>query len=165
MSSHHEPRFQPPPPIRTSTMGSQSSGNMSPASDTLSPTSTFTRGGGSATSPTEESFFGAITSRMLRGRSRSRSRATVSRKRSKSPMPMSPMSPTSPQQPRHASSASQSSMSSIATKPTRPSLQGAQRRSTNSSDMWRGRHSNSWLFNDFSVTDTAKDILNLGRKS
>ncbi|KAF2264174.1 hypothetical protein CC78DRAFT_248475 [Lojkania enalia] len=175
--------FQPPPPIRTSTTDStksHSSGAMSPGSDISSPTSTYSRGARSAASPTEESFFGAIATRMRRGRSRSRSRAEASRNRSKSPMVLPPenfpaassalpASPTSgsqrPQQSRHASSGSQSSMSSTATKPQRPSLQGPARRSTSSSDMWYGRHSNSWLFNDFSVTETAKDILHIGRKS
>ncbi|KAF2795179.1 hypothetical protein K505DRAFT_324266 [Melanomma pulvis-pyrius CBS 109.77] len=184
--SHAPSHFQPPPPIRTSTVDSQksqSSGAMSPGSDMLSPTSTFSREARAAASPTEESFFGAITTRMRRGRSRSRSRAQVSRKRSKSPMvlppeqfpspssaqPMSSSSPTytssRPQQPRHASTRSQSSVASAPAKPTRPSLQGPTRRGTTNSDLWRGRHSNSWLFNDFSVTDTAKDLFHIGRKS
>ena len=172
MPSHSH--AQPPPPIRTSTVDSQKShGAMSPGM--LSPTATFTREARRATSPTEASFFGAITTRMRRGRSRSASRADISRKRSKSPMilppehfpstssaqPTSPTSPTFasssiPQQTRHASTGSQSSMASPPVKPTRPSLQGPIRRE---SDHWRGRHSNSWLFNDFSVTDTAKDIF------
>ncbi|KAF2004097.1 hypothetical protein P154DRAFT_531784 [Amniculicola lignicola CBS 123094] len=170
--------FQPPPPIRTPTTDSQKSqfsgGAISPT-DMLSPTSTFSRGSRSPTSPTEESFFGAIASKMRRGRSRSRSRIGVRRDRSKSPMVMppeqmprtsaaQPASPTyasqRPQQARHASSQSQPSA-----KPSRPSLQGPSRRSTNGSDMWRGRHSNSWLFNDFSITESTKDLFHLGRKS
>jgi len=176
MPSHsHAQNFQPPPPIRTSTVDSHkshSSGAMSP--DMLLPTTTFPREARRATSPTEQSFFGAITTRMRRGRSRSRSRADISRERSKSPMilppehfpstssaqPASPTSPTfassRPQQPRHVSTRSQGSIASAPVQPTRPSLQGPTRRE---SDHWRGRHSNSWLFNDFSVTDTAKDIF------
>ncbi|KAF2252042.1 hypothetical protein BU26DRAFT_516751 [Trematosphaeria pertusa] len=177
MSSHHNSHFQPPPPIRTSTADSQSSGTMSPSSpDMLSPTSTYSRGGRGAASPTEESFFGAITSRM-RGRSRSRSRSGDHRKRSKSPMVMPPeqfppsstarpmsatYAPVRPQHDRHVSTSSQHSTASI--KPTRPSLQGPQRRSTSGSDPWHGRHSNSWLFNDFSVREHAKDLLHMGRK-
>ncbi|KAF2469365.1 uncharacterized protein BDR25DRAFT_229273 [Lindgomyces ingoldianus] len=182
MPSRQQPHFQPPPPIRTSTHDSaksQLSGTVSPASDMMSPTSTFSRDGRSPVSPGEESFFGAIASR-IRGRSRSRSRNRSSRERSKSPIMLppeqmpptssaQPMSPTyttqRQQQPRHVSHASQSSVTSTTSKPSRPSLQGPTRRSTSSSDMWRGRHSNSWLFNDFSVTDTAKDILHLRRKS
>jgi predicted metal-binding protein len=44
-------------------------------------------------------------------------------------------------------------------------MSSSSRSSTSSSDMWRGRHSNSWLFNDFSVTEHAKDLLHMGRKS
>ncbi|KAF1957869.1 hypothetical protein CC80DRAFT_35179 [Byssothecium circinans] len=185
MPSHQSSRyehFQPPPPIRTATGGSQksqSSGTGSP--DMLSPTSTFSRSSRSPTSPTEESFFGAITSR-IRGRSHSRARAAAaSRKRSKSPLVMPPehfpptstnASPTSqtyvpssrPKQSRHVSTPSQGSIGSTSSKVTRPSLQSTSRRSTNSSDMWRGRHSNSWLFNDFSVTEQAKDLLTRRRK-
>ncbi|KAF1970694.1 hypothetical protein BU23DRAFT_570609 [Bimuria novae-zelandiae CBS 107.79] len=164
MPSYDNERFQPPPPIRTGTSGSSSTASP----DMLSPTSTYSRGPRSPTSPAEESFFGAISAK-IRGRSRSRSRVAASRKRSNSLMVMPPQnmpptrtahpaSPTHatqrPQQPRHVSSASQSS---IASKPA-PS-----RRSTSSSDMWRGRHSNSWLFNDFSFTETANKAF--GRKS
>ncbi|KAF2727448.1 hypothetical protein EJ04DRAFT_517259 [Polyplosphaeria fusca] len=177
------PSSQLPPPIRTSTGGSTKSHASGPMSPHMhSPASTYSRATQSPTSPAEGSFFGAIASK-IRGRSRSRSRA--GRSRSKSPMmlppeqlphsptphPASPTYSTSstsasrPRQPRHSSSASQSSVSST-TKPQRPSMQGPSRQSTSSSssDMWRGRHSNSWLFNDFSVTDTAKDILHLNRK-
>jgi len=171
--------FQPPPPIRTVTSGSQksvSSGAASP--DMHSPTTTFPRGSRSPTSPAEGSFFGAISSR-IRGRSHSRNRADASHKRSKSPMMMppeqlpattsvQPSTPTytqRPQQPRHKASASQSSTASTATKAKRPSMSNPSRRSTSSSsDMWHGRHSNSWLFNDFSVTEHAKDLLHMGRK-
>jgi hypothetical protein len=182
MPSHHSsPYFQPPPPIRTATSGSQksvSSGHASP--DTLSPTTTFAHGTRSPTSPAspaEESFFGAITSR-IRGRSHSRNRENASHKRSKSPMTMPPeqlpstpsAQPVTPrsQQPRHKATASQSSTSSTVTKPARPGMPNPARRSTsssNGSDMWRGRHSNSWLFNDFSVTESVRDIVHMGRKS
>jgi hypothetical protein len=178
-SRHESSYFQPPPPIRTATSGSQksvSSGAASP--DMLSPTSTFARGARSPTSPAEESFFGAITSR-IRGRSHSRNRENAAHKRSKSPMTIPPEHlPTTtstprevsryaqhPQKPRHKATASQSSIASTATKATRPSMSGSSRSSTSSSDMWRGRHSNSWLFNDFSVTEHAKDLLHMGRKS
>ncbi|KAF2660312.1 hypothetical protein K491DRAFT_589380 [Lophiostoma macrostomum CBS 122681] len=179
MVSYTHSHFEPTAPSRSSTGDSHqsmSSGAATPGSDSLSPTSTFSRRGQSAKSPIEESFLGAIASRM-RGRSRSRSRNGKSRDRSRSPMLLPPeqfpSTPTprrthatqTPQQPRHASHASQSSVSSTATKATRPSLQGPTRRSTSGSDMWRGRHSNTWLFNDFSVTDTAKDIFHFGRKS
>ncbi|KAF2681767.1 hypothetical protein K458DRAFT_420526 [Lentithecium fluviatile CBS 122367] len=181
MPSHHDSSyFQPPPPIRTATSGSQksvSSGAASP--DMLSPTTTFSRAPRSPTSPAEGSFFGAITSR-IRGRSHSRNRE-ASHKRSKSPMVMPPehlpatnsarpMAPTfqRPQRPQHKSTASQSSTVSASKKPTRPSMSSnPARRSTsssNGSDLWHGRHSNSWLFNDFSVTEHAKDLLHLGRK-
>ncbi|PSN72177.1 hypothetical protein BS50DRAFT_630251 [Corynespora cassiicola Philippines] len=169
----NQAHFQPPHPIRTSTSDStksHSSDAMSPGSDMGSPVSGFPRG---AASPTEESF-GAIASRIRRGRSRSRSRADASRKRSKSPMVMPPehlpprtAQPASerPKQSRHTSRASQSS-THPPVKPSRPSLQDSSRRSTSSSsNMWTGRHANSWLFNDFSVTDTAKGILHIGRKS
>ena len=177
MPSHTQSQFEPPAPIRSCTVDSQksmSSGAASPGS------STFSRPGQSARSPTEESFFGAIASRMRRGRSRSRSRNSKTRERSRSPMilppqqfpsaptpqPMSPTcAPQTPQQPQHVSRASQSSLSSTTTKATRPSLQGPTRRSTSGSDHWRGRHSNSWLFGGFSVTDTAKEVFHVGRKS
>lgn len=181
MPSYNNERFQPLPPIRTLT--SDSSGTASP--EMLSPTSTYSRGARSPTSgsPAEDSFFGAISAK-IRGRSRSRSRAAASRKRSTSPMLLPPQDmpqaptraprphphpagPTAtassaayarrPQQPRHASSASQTSIASASGKPS-PS-----RRSTSNSDMWRGRHSNSWLFNDFSFTETASKAF--GRKS
>ncbi|KAF2646328.1 hypothetical protein P280DRAFT_464581 [Massarina eburnea CBS 473.64] len=208
MPSHHSSQhqhFRLPPPIRTATSGSQtsqSSGTASP--DMLSPTSTLSRSSRSPTFPTEESFFGAITSR-IRGRQVSRSREAVRkrgrpdshlpnikpagedsrsleivRKRSKSPLIMPPehfpptsstASPTGPtytsshpRQSRHAQTPSQGSVASTSSKATRPSLQGPSRRSTGSSDMWCGRHSNSWLFNDFSVTEQAKDLVRRRRK-
>jgi hypothetical protein len=180
MSSHSQSHFQPPPPIRTSTVDSQTSGTMSHASETLSPTSTYTRGSLSDTSSAEDSFFGAIASRIRRGRSRSRSRAGASRMRSKSPLVLPPeqlpsrahAQPTKSTYPgprtqksRHASGASQSSVSAAAPKPTRPSLKDSTRQSSSGSDMWRGRHSNTWLFNDFSVTDTTKQLFQKSRKS
>jgi hypothetical protein len=139
--------FNAIPPIRTNTIGSQtsqSSGQMSPP---FSPTSPTSRG----SSPTEQNFFAAISAR-VRGRSRSRSRE-ASRKRSKSPMMASPprqipsTQAAQPQQPRHIS---------IANPAQRPRLQTADR---SGSDPWRGRHSNEWLFGGWSATDTAKDLL------
>jgi hypothetical protein len=80
MASHSQPM---PLPIRTNTVDSQksqsSSGQISPPYSPASPNSRL------ATSPTEESFFGAITAR-IRGRSRSRSRGATPDKRTKSPM-------------------------------------------------------------------------------
>ncbi|CAI6341132.1 unnamed protein product [Periconia digitata] len=173
-------QFQPPPPIRTATAGSEKSHSSMTSAEALSPRSPFSPGMNSPTTPAGESFFGAITSRM-RGRSRSRSRAEASRKRSKSPMVMpperlpstttktqiaSPTTPTTrrPQQSRHVSTSSQTSFSSTTSSQNRPSMTGASRRSTGSSDMWQGRHSNSWLFNDFSVTEQARDIFHRRRK-
>ncbi|KAF2124294.1 hypothetical protein P153DRAFT_371149 [Dothidotthia symphoricarpi CBS 119687] len=141
--------FQPTPPVRTSTVDSQNtqgSGQMSPPTSPALPSRTATA------SPTEDSFFGAITARMRRDRSRS-----ASRRRDKSPMVMPPVQvPSTTTQPRQATKAAQ---------PSRPSLQSEGRRSTSGSDPWRGRHSNDWLFNGFSVTDTARDIFRVGRKS
>ncbi|KAF2205942.1 hypothetical protein GQ43DRAFT_467647 [Delitschia confertaspora ATCC 74209] len=162
-----------------SSQKSQSGPLSSGYASSLSPTSTFSyHGAQSPTSPVEESFFGAIASKMRRGRSRSRPRTRGSRDRSKSPMMLPPehlpsssssaqaASPTymasRPQQPRHVSSASQSSVMSTGSQPSRPSLQGSSRQS---SDMWRGRHSNDWLFNGYSVTGHAKEILKFGKDS
>jgi len=134
--------FHPTTPLRTNTAESQNS----QSSGQLSPTSPTSR----ATSPTEQSFFGAITAR-VRGRSRSRSR-DASHKRSKSPM----MSP-----PRHVAQQQQQSRHiSIATpeQPVRPSMH-TKRQSTGSSDPWRGRHSNEWLFGGWSATETAKNFV------
>jgi len=141
--------FTAMPPIRTNTVGSQdsqSSGQMSPPYSPTSPTSPASRA-----SPTEQSFFGAISAR-VRGRSRSRSRE-ASRKRSKSPMMASP--------PRHIAQAapSQQAQHISIVQPKRPSLQTADRRSTGGSDPWRGRHSNEWLFGGWSATGTAKEFM------
>jgi hypothetical protein len=135
--------FQPVPPIRTNTVDSQSSGSFSPTSPMSGTTS--------PTSPAEHKFFSAISTR-IRGRSRSRSR-DASHKRSKSPM-MSPPTQIAaqPQQARHVSIASP-------TKPVRPSMQAGGRRSTGGSDPWRGRHSNEWLFGNWSATETAKGFV------
>ncbi|ENI04561.1 hypothetical protein COCC4DRAFT_40679 [Bipolaris maydis ATCC 48331] len=143
-----------PLPIRTNTVDSQksqssSSGQISPPYSPASPTSRM------ATSPTEESFFGAITAR-IRGRSRSRSRGAPSDKRPKSP----PMA--MPSHSRHASTASSTTSPSPAAtsgQSTRPTIQDTGRRTTSGSDPWRGRHSNDWLFNGYSVTASAKDFL------
>lgn len=169
--SGSQSQFKAMPPIRTGTNESYSSGAMSPSSDdALSPTSTYGRGALSPTSPTETKFFDAISSRLRKGRSRSRSRSGKSRQRSKSPMVIpptqlpsgstaQPISPTQEQQrprqqTRHVSSYSQTAVPT--TPAARPPL-APQRRT--SSDMWRGRHSNSWLFNDFSVTEATKKAL------
>jgi hypothetical protein len=130
-------------------------------------------------SQVETGFFDAITQRMRRGRSSSRNRVEKSRSRSRSPLvlppeqiptqraaaPMSPSqaAPQRPPQPRHASTTSQSSIQTPQSplSPTRPGI-GQQRRS---SDLWHGRQTNSWLFNDVSLTETAKDLFRGGRKS
>lgn len=121
----------------------------------------------------ETGFFDAITQKMRRGRSTSRNRVEKSRSRSRSPLPITlppeqiptqraaPMSgptpaPSRPQQPRHVSTSSQTSVQvpQSPMSPTRPSTQ--QRRS---SDLWHGRQTNSWLFNDFSFRETGKEML------
>ncbi|KAF2631740.1 hypothetical protein BU25DRAFT_407381 [Macroventuria anomochaeta] len=146
MASHDPTNFQPTPPIRTSTVDSQkstdSSGQMSPKSAPISPTSRV--------------FFGAITERLER--SRSRSRADASRKRAKSPMVLPPeqLPSARPQQPHHVS---QPTTTQASAKVPRPSLQENGRTSTSGSDPWRGRHSNEWLFGGFSVRETAKGVL------
>ncbi|KAK7180356.1 hypothetical protein DPSP01_012027 [Paraphaeosphaeria sporulosa] len=149
--------FQPPPPIRTATSGSQKSHSSDTASpDMHSPTSMYSR---SPTSPGEDSFFSAISAK-IRSRSRSRSRAASPEhstfQRTPTAHPTSPTYATQhPKQPRHVSSASQGSIGSSAAKAQRPTMPMPSRRSTSNSDLWRGRHSNSWLFNDFSFTETA----------
>jgi len=175
---------QPPPPIRTSTNSSAisqtSSIPMSPGySAQASPKSYISRSSTQGSpSPTESSFFEALASKVRRGRSRSRPRKGVQRHRSKSPLPpeqlpassselsqMSPpSSPRAQQQSRHFSDASHSSTNSSNDHPKQPNP-GPVRRNTASSDPWRGRHSNSWLFNDFSVTDHVKEFCHIGRNS
>lgn len=135
--------FQPVAPARTDTVGSQSSSDMSASNSPTSPTSR---------AATE--FFGAISAR-VRGRSRSRSR-DASRKRAKSPMIPPPKQIAQPQ---HNRNTSTSTMASPTT-PVRPSLHSTSRQSTSGSDMWRGRHSNDWLFGGWSATEAAKDLLN-----
>lgn len=123
--------FQPTPPLRSNTnesQNSQCSGQMSPTSR--------------ATSPTEQSFFGAITAK-VRGRSRSRSRDDSKHMAQQSQYH---------QQPQHITIASP-------TAPVRPSLDSTKRRSTGGSDPWRGRHSNDWLFGGWSATETAKGLM------
>jgi hypothetical protein len=166
-TSQPQSYFQPVPPIRTSTVDSvktQSSGVASPGSEAFSPSSTATQ---SIASPTENRFFEAISSTLRHARSRSRSRASKSRSRSRSPMMLPPeqipggpnshaRSPTQstqrPQQPRHISQNSQSSITKTSARRT-------------SADMWHGRQTNNWLFNNVSVTETAKEIFHRGRKS
>ncbi|KAH3940874.1 hypothetical protein HBH53_210830 [Parastagonospora nodorum] len=135
--------FQAVAPVRTDTVGSQSSSDMSVSNSPTSPTSR---------AATE--FFGAISAR-VRGRSRSRSR-DASRMRTKSPMVPPPKQIAQAQHNRNTSTSTTTSP----TTPVRPSLQSASRRSTSGSDMWRGRHSNDWLFGGWSATETAKDLLN-----
>lgn len=153
MASHNQPM---PLPIRTNTVDSQksqSSGQTSPPYSPASPTARTTA------SPTEESFFGAISAR-LRGRSRSRSRGATSRKRSKSPMAMPPTQAPYPQ--RRASTTSPTNSTRPAAAPVqngRPSIQDAGRRSTSGSDPWKGRHSNDWLFNGYSLTASARELV------
>jgi hypothetical protein len=154
MVSHNQPM---PLPIRTNTVDSQksqsSSGQTSPPYSPASPTARTTA------SPTEESFFGAISAR-IRGRSRSRSRGATSRKRSKSPMVMPP--DQAPYSPGRASTISPNSSTRPAAVPLqsgRPGIQDAGRRSTSGSDPWKGRHSNDWLFNGYSLTASAKGLV------
>ncbi|KAF2492909.1 hypothetical protein BU16DRAFT_93654 [Lophium mytilinum] len=171
---------KPPPPIQT--LATSSSESRLPMAQTPpaepSPASFMSRRStqgstSSTTSPVEATFFETIASKVKRGRSRSRSRQGVPRNRSKSPLPPDHLSsssartstsPPRPQQTRHFSTISQDS--------TRSSNDGSKRfdptptrRATASSDPWRGRHANSWLFNDFSVTDHAKDLFHRGKIS
>ncbi|KAF2272403.1 uncharacterized protein EI97DRAFT_213768 [Westerdykella ornata] len=168
--------FQPPPPIRTSTVASQSSSSdaMSPGSGTFSPAYP-PHGRATVASPTETKFFDAIVS-CVRGHSRSRSRSRNgrhSRSRSRSPMLNAPpeqltsspsKSSTSTQgagvrkpqlQSRHASAGSHGSIPAAA----RPRKSESPLPRRTSSDMWRGRHSNEWLFGGWSVRETARDIV------
>ncbi|KNG46445.1 hypothetical protein DDE82_007934 [Stemphylium lycopersici] len=153
MTSHSQPM---PPPVRTNTLDSQksqsSSGQISPP---CSPASQHSR---AATSPAEESFFGAISAR-IRGRSRSRSRSAASRKRSKSPMVMPPEQTPHSQHTPIASPTTPTRPSAAPLQGGIPSVQNAGRRSTSGSDPWRGRHSNDWLFNGYSVTASAKELI------
>ncbi|KAF2803241.1 uncharacterized protein BDZ99DRAFT_468223 [Mytilinidion resinicola] len=172
---------KPPPPIQTlATSSSESQASMAPTSPAEPSPASFmsrrsTQGSASSTiSPVEATFFESIASKVKRGRSRSRSQQGVPRNRSKSPLPPDHLSssssartstsPPRPQQTRHFSTISQDS--------TRSSNDDSKRfdptptrRATASSDPWRGRHANSWLFNDFSVTDHAKDLFHLGKNS
>ena len=172
---------QPPPPIRTSTNFSASSQTsstpMSPGySAQASPKSYTSRSTQGSPSPTEPSFFGTLASKVRRGRSRSRPRKDVPRHHSKSPLPPDrlpvsssepsqtspPSSPRAQQQSRHFSYASHSSINSSN---DHPKQTPDPVRRTTSSSLWRGRHSNSWLFNDFSVTDHVKGLCHIGRNS
>ncbi|EOA83290.1 hypothetical protein ACJQWK_00206 [Exserohilum turcicum] len=99
---------------------------------------------------TEESFFGALSAR-LRGRSHSRSRDATLHNRTKSPMPMPPVHS------QHSTSTSRPSPTPVQN--ARLSTQSTTRRNTSGSDPWRGRHSNDWLFNGYSVTASAKEFL------
>ncbi|KAL6711532.1 hypothetical protein ACN47E_004466 [Coniothyrium glycines] len=144
MASYNQPM---PGPIRTNTANSttsQSSGQLSPPCSPASSTSP---------SAVSESFFGALTSR-IRGRSRSHSRGAVSRKRSKSPMVL-PQSQAPPSRNIQFASPTRPSAAPVQT----PGIQDVGRRSTSGSDPWRGRHSNDWLFNGYSVTASAKEFI------
>jgi hypothetical protein len=132
--------------------------------------------GSPSSSPIEASFFESIASKVKRGRSRgrslSRSRQGVPRNRSKSPLPPDQLSSAAhtsislprPAQRRHFSTTSQDSTRSSDEHAKRPGPSPVRRHTANS-DPWRGRHSNSWLFNDFSVTDHAKDLFHFGKSS
>ncbi|OCK85251.1 hypothetical protein K432DRAFT_287223 [Lepidopterella palustris CBS 459.81] len=174
---------QPSPPIRTLTISSTNSQTSSPqmspgyAAEPSPGPFMSRRSTQGSPSPTEASFFDAIASKVRIGRPRSRSRKGVPRNRSKSPLPpdqfpsstaersrtSAPSSPR-PEQTRHYSNASHTSAESNSDQTKRPGPSPV-RRNTASSDPWRGRHSNSWLFNDFSVTDHAKDLFHFGRNS
>jgi hypothetical protein len=144
-----DPNFRPMQPIRTDTVGSQNSQTSSPPMSPASQTSQSSRAA--------SDFFGAISAR-VRGRSRSRSRE-ASGNRSSSPMVSPPRSiPATHAQAAQPQHTRQASIPSPTT-PVRPSLQAGDRRSTSGSDPWRGRHSNEWLFGGFSVTETAKGLV------
>ncbi|EFQ86073.1 hypothetical protein P3342_004107 [Pyrenophora teres f. teres] len=150
-----------PPPIRTNTASSQTTQSSKSSTSQLSPPhspASATSTSRSVSSPTEASFFGAITAR-IRGRSRSRSRGGTLRKRSKSPMPQQTSSSSQFQ---HGSSSAGQVRQAVVASPvqsTRPSLHDGGRRSTSGSDPWRGRHSNDWLFGGYSVTASAKELM------
>ncbi|KAF2139000.1 uncharacterized protein K452DRAFT_290097 [Aplosporella prunicola CBS 121167] len=124
---------------RSSTSSTASSSPMSP--DRAMTTSSFS----SSTRP-ENKFLGAIREK-IRDHSRSRSR-------SRSPLPPTSMpssqspSPSRPQGSRNVSNGSQTT----SLKDKRSSTA-----SSNSQFSYYGRHSNEWLFNNFSVTDSIKD--------
>ncbi|KAK3079145.1 hypothetical protein LTS18_005623 [Coniosporium uncinatum] len=106
-------------------------------------------------SPTERSFFGAITQSVRRDRSSSPSRGRIARDRSRSPRPalqtqQSTRPAASPIQPN-------SIQTDAPEKAKRVSSMGS-----SGSDFEKfsyGRHSNDWLFNGFSVRDTFKGVL------
>lgn len=115
-----------------------------------------------AMSPAERGFFGALTQK-VRDRSRSRSRNRVHRSRSQSPVP-APTN-TSPIQPPPRPNASTRVFSDPG-QPAAPSApQLTSRRRQGSGDFQHyGRHSNQWLFNDFSVRETAKELFGQKRR-
>jgi hypothetical protein len=120
------------------------------------------------TSPVEQGFFGALTQK-IRSRSRSRSRGDLPRNRSKSPMSPSHRSPVNsvPSSPRQV----QPPQFSPVSRDSSQSIPKMKRRSTDcshgshGSNPWYGRHSNSWLFNDFSVTEHVSGALHKLRRS
>ncbi|EON64551.1 hypothetical protein W97_03784 [Coniosporium apollinis CBS 100218] len=118
-------------------------------------------------SPTEQSFFGAIAEK-VRGRSRSRSRSRIRRDRSRSPLPPTQIDATDSastlvangyvheqsaatrQQQRQASGSNQPGLSQ------RQTSFGSR---TESERYYYGRHSNDWLFGGISVTATVKGLV------
>lgn len=130
---------------------------------------------GSPSSPNERSFFDALSQR-IRNRSRSRSRSELFSNQSRSPLP-----PTSLNAPTTASPAAQAtklrnpptSARSVSfpdgAKSKRVSLStgatSASSRSNSGSFTPYGRHSNEWLFNNFSFVQTVRGIIGDRRSS
>lgn len=164
-------RQQPLPAIQPVTTSSASpiqssvaarAATMSPTSNAQSNYSIQRRHTQPAVSPTERSFFGALTQK-VRDRSRSRSRNRVHRSRSQSPVP-APAN-TSPAQPPPRPNAGARIFSDpgqpaapLAAQPT------SRKRLGSGGFQYYGRHGNQWLFNDFSVRETAKELFGQKRR-
>ncbi|KAF2757722.1 hypothetical protein EJ05DRAFT_398307 [Pseudovirgaria hyperparasitica] len=120
----------------------------------------------------EQSFLGALSSR-VRGRSRNRSQ-TSSRNQSRSPMPppsrmasdrILSSSPVRPRASRQQSEYSGSTLVSDHKVPNRQTTSDSHQSSHSRENFhWQGRHSNSWLFNDFSVIGTIKSVTRRNRR-
>ncbi|KAF2834557.1 hypothetical protein M501DRAFT_1061617 [Patellaria atrata CBS 101060] len=145
-----------PSSLSTRTISSDST--TSPLMSSGSPTS--------PQSPTERSFFSAISQKVSQARTRSRSRNRVTRDRSRSPLPPTKMDTSSsataqagPSSPRLEQSKHypQTLQSPTTNDSERKNLK---RYSSDSSEFHHyGRHANQWLFNDFSIRETAKGFF------
>ncbi|KAF2104505.1 hypothetical protein NA57DRAFT_51325 [Rhizodiscina lignyota] len=176
------PTSGPPPPIRTVTSSSTAPNYLpTPKSTVISPTTprsaTSTK---TPNTPAERSFFGALAQN-IRERSRSRSRARqevhksqASPSSSPTSTPISTITPTtpttmSPRTDRYSRPHSMRVPSEASTASNWSSSSASKRASTHSSEVSfekfsYGRHSNDWLFNGFSVKDTASKIFHRSRE-